>query len=70
MKSVVFFTAFILFVFVSCKKDYRCQCEQYDGTSTKIVSDTIMHGTEKDVKGVCEYSVTSGGKTTTCTIIE
>ncbi len=69
MKKIASVAAIALFTigFISCKKDYTCECNTTtNGTATGTPTTTKLKDTKKNAKSTCEKgnsSATAGGTT-------
>jgi len=54
----LFLVAGFVFAFSSCKKDYTCECNYDDGTTTQSISYTI-NDTKKNATDMCDSYATS-----------
>lgn len=65
MKKIFLIPIVCFFFFLSCKKDYTCQCcESCTNSNSTTCSEETSSMTEKDAKTWCEGQNTSSGSCT------
>lgn len=67
-KQLLIATAFILLCFVSCKKDYTCECTSKVDGATIGTTNTSIKATKKKASALCKSTeATSNGTSTVST---